>query len=351
MIDFLKNIGLESDTVIKPGIGDEIAVGLESIEQLTDLAITLLDAGLEANVDSVIYNKVSLVDNIAGLEGADVSAMLAAMELLEPGMESLKEAGARTWYRIKAAFKALLSGAITFFKKLLTLGGMTDKILTKLAAKVEKVKERWNNNANKIVGVTGKKYSTWTQNVTKKKLTEELDTIKEEIEAVVALVASGDLAGFVGKTKTDLDKLAEAYKKTSKEEKASKEALNKSLDALTKDLYKTAEFEFSTYKGHVKGALDVVESVAKDLENTEVFAKIKEGVKNAEAILKELNGLKADEIATALGDLDVQEANEAASGAIKVLSARPKDLARYYKVVLTVADKTFTEVEKVLSNN
>ncbi|MGL5766504.1 MAG: hypothetical protein ACRCX8_12780 [Sarcina sp.] len=351
MMDFLKKIGLESDTVIKPGTGDEITVGLESIEQLTDLAITLLDAGLEANEDSVIFNKVSLVDNLAGLEGADVDVMLSAMELLEPGMESLKEAGARTWYRIKAAFKALLSGAIAFFKKLMTLGGMTDKILTKLAAKVEKVKERWNNNANKVSGVSGKKYSTWTQNVTKDKLTGELTTIKTEIEAVISLVSSGDLAGFVGKSKTELDKLAEAYKKTSKEDKASKESLNKSLEALTKDLYKTAEFDFSTFKGHVKGALDVVESVAKELENIEVFAKIKEGVKNAEAILKELNGLKADEIATALGKLEVQEVTEAASGAIKVLSARPKDLARYYKVVLTVADKTFTEVEKVLSNN
>lgn len=355
MINYLNELGLESNNIALTGENADITAELAGLESISDLAVSLIDGDMIEQESSINYNKVGLVDIIAGQEGVDAVELLTQLEFEDDfvGVESLKEAGARTWYRVKAAAQGLARAIVAFFKKIVTMGGMTDKAANKLMAKYEKVKDRWNDNISKVRFDSKKKYSTWCHNVGDgATITAAMKTIVDGIAATAETVEGGDIKSFLGKLndqkKTELMEVLlkkdDAYKKeTSK--------TDKELDKNATKRYTVKDHSWEEYKTAVKNALDQVGVIAKYFEDLEIFAKAKEGIRNAESILKELGSLKADEVAEACGNVEIQKVTDYASATIKALTIIPKEFAKTVKVNLTLADKTFTEVEKLLSNN
>lgn len=353
MMNYLNELGLESTNIALSGDNSDITRELAGLESIADLAIGLIAGDIDEQMESINYNKVGLVDIVAGQEGVDAVALLTQLDFDDEfvGVESLKEAGARTWYRVKAAAQGLARAVVAFFKKIITMGGMTDKAANKLMAKYEKVKDRWNDNISKVRFDSKKKYSTWCHNIESKD-TSELKAIVDAIEAVCDTVESGDVKTFLGKLNGEAKKeLLDIHRTKDSDIKKSSDKVNKDMDRATAQLYKTKEHSWDAYKSAVKNALDQVGVVAEFFENLEVFAKAKDGIKNAEAILKELGSLKADEVAEVCGTVSIQRATDYASATIKMLTIVPKELAKAVKFSLTVSDKVFTEVEKLLSNN
>lgn len=353
MMNFLQEIGLESTSLNTNLAGDEITAELAGLESLTDLATSLIQGDIENSIEAINYNKVSLVDNIAGVEGVNVIDLLNQMEFDEIGMESLKEAGARAYYRVKAIAQQFIKSVITFFKKLVSMGGVTDKAANALMAKYEKVKDRYDENIGKVKLNSTKKVSTWVTNHDATTTDTAISDLSSPVLEIVKLVESGDLKKFLVNLKGEVKvkaSLLMASRAKDKDIKKLNETFDKEFKKNADKLYKNKEVTWSDFKGSVAGALNTVKKIATELEDFEVFAKAKEGIADANAILKELGSLKQEDLAETLGSVSPQRASEYASGVIKSLTELPKALATTIKFYLTFADKTFTEVEKLLSN-
>lgn len=350
-MNFLQEIGLESTSLNTNLAGDEITAELAGLESLTDLATSLIQGDIENSIEAINYNKVALVDNIAGIEGVNVIELLNQMEFDEIGMESLKESGARAYYRVKAIAQQFLKSVITFFKKLVSMGGMTDKAANALMAKYEKVRTRYDENIGKVKMSSTNKVSTWITNHDPNTGKIPLKGITEPILETAKLVESGDLKKFLGSLNVqNAPALLRINKASDKTIKKADESLDKEFKKNAEKLYKVKDVAWLDFKSSVGAALNTVKDIATELEDFDVFAKAKEGITDANAILKELGSLKQEDIAETLGKVSPQNASNLATGVIKTLTELPKTLAKTIKFYLTFADKTFTEVEKLLSN-
>ncbi|MGL5718535.1 MAG: hypothetical protein ACRCX2_36360 [Paraclostridium sp.] len=369
MLDIIKTIGLESQAV--GSVGSEFEQDMVALESFVDLESTLNVSALETAMESIGYTQLAIAE-AAGTEGEVFNRL---SELGFVGTEAVVDVASRQWYKLKTVVKAFINTIINFFKKMLSLGNVTDKAMKAVKKKAESYEKRWGKESGYVKLDNDTDYKTAAKNLlipfaavdvllgapsgATVSGTDKTPVSLKEIFALINSVKSTTIKDFVtwvGANASDngkIKKVVTEYDKADRTEGLSnfKETCADKL----KDGSEVEELKASAYKTAVKTLLDTIKSTATSIESSKLSKDFDKSIKVFEKLRNDLNKIKEDEKDTVFGTAagggqdKWEEMSKFLSMTITLLTDAPKMYSVAIKTVISAANKGFTEVERCLS--